>query len=64
MAVAPARAADIDAAVDACVAAFLNDDPGNGSCPAASAQTIGKGGKAELGCRAKDVSKAGRIHGL
>src|SRR5262249_16206605 len=46
---------DIDAAVDACVAAFLNDDPGNGACPAASAETIGKGAKAELGCRAKEV---------
>ena len=48
-------AADIDAAVDACVAAFLNDDPGNSACPAASAETIGKGAKAELGCRAKEV---------
>ena len=52
-------AADIDAAVDACVAAFLNDDPGNGACPAASAEIIGKGAKAELGCRAKEVLRPG-----
>jgi DNA-binding beta-propeller fold protein YncE len=47
------------AAVDNCVAAFLNDDPGNGACPAASASKIGRGAKVELGCRAKDVLRPG-----
>ena len=49
----------IDAAVDNFVAAFLNDDPGNGACPAASASKIGRGGKVELGCQAKDVLRPG-----
>src|SRR5262245_16927511 len=52
-------AAAIDAAVDDCVTRFLNEDPGNCACPAASAQKIGKGGKAELGCQAKEVSRPG-----
>src|SRR5262245_27402948 len=35
-------AMDIDAAVDDCVTTFLNDDPNEGDCPAASAKVIGK----------------------
>jgi hypothetical protein len=52
-------ATDIDAAVDKCVSAFLSDDPGNGSCPARSAQVIGKGARGELACQTNDVRTPG-----
>jgi hypothetical protein len=52
-------AADIDAAVDSCVSAFLTDDPGTGACPARSAKAIGNGAKGELACQAKEVTTPG-----
>jgi virginiamycin B lyase len=51
--------AGIDTAVSSCIGAFLLDVPGNGTCPAAGANVIGKGAKGELFCQAKDVTKAG-----
>ncbi len=55
----PGTTTEIDFAVDSCVAAFLNDDPNDGACPAASAKAIGKGAKAQLSCQAKELEKPG-----
>ena len=52
----PSTAASIAAAVDRCVAAFLNEDPGNGACPSASAKAIGRSGNRELRCQANDIT--------
>jgi hypothetical protein len=55
----PGTTTEIDAAVDSCVAAFLNDDPASGACPAATAMAIGKSAKAELACQSRDVTRPG-----
>jgi hypothetical protein len=55
----PGDATSIDAAVDSCLGPFLTDDPGNGACPAGSAEAIGRGAKGDLVCQAKEITTPG-----
>jgi alpha-tubulin suppressor-like RCC1 family protein len=55
----PGTSAEIETAVDTCVAGLLAEAPGDGKCPADSTKAAGKAGRGLLGCRAKEVTKPG-----